>query len=103
MFETPPTPEGEIQEATVIEALRNSQDLVNCEPYHRWRSQEENRIDALGNSMEENVRFILKDARLRRQAGLEDMAQLAFGEAVELLEGLGDSTMVEQVTKEMQG
>jgi hypothetical protein len=92
----------EIQEADVVEALRSS-DLLNCERYHLWRSQEEERVDAVGNRIEDNLDFALRDARIRRRSGHEDAAKLAYEEALELAEGLADSGQADAIRREMLG
>jgi hypothetical protein len=86
----------------VVAALLQNPDLINCELYHQWRSQEEDRIERCGNQSDDNILLTLQDARLRYQAGLRDLAILAFEEALELVELLGDTEQAEKIREEMQ-
>ena len=85
----------------VTTALLQNPDLLNCELYHQWRDQEEDRINKEGNTHEANLEFALRDARLRRQAGLEDLAQLAFEDALVLAQATAPDEIINGIREEM--
>lgn len=87
-----------ISNAVVLEALRSEPDLSKCELYLRWRDQEEAKLDG---SVRSNVEFVLCDARLRRTAGLLELAVLAYEEALETAELNNDTHLAEKIRQEM--
>ncbi len=103
----------EITEAQVIAAIRDRTftTLRECSLYIRWMEQEERKIeentrkDGRRGTMA-NFKLILRDARLRREAGLKEAARYAYEDALEYTEGIlhifGDTSgMIERIQKEM--
>jgi hypothetical protein len=93
-----PESQKEISEVSVIAELREK-GIKESEMYRQWRDQEEARV----TSEEGNLDLLQREARMLKQAGLDEEALRHMRDARDAAEEMYQDDVVDRINEEIRG